>query len=753
MSTDEEESLHFQVDAALLFELGEQLVARPAVALAELIKNGYDADARKITITFDQVSKPGGTIIVRDDGNGMTFEVLRDHWMRIATNNKVANPISPRYHRVRTGAKGVGRFATRKLAQRLILTTTAQREDGLWEKTVAEFDWDKFKPGMDLHSVALSYRRETSPDEINTGTTLVMHPVRDVWEEETVREVQTDLASLTPPFRNALRPEDVDPSDSDMDPGCAILIEAPEYPDLEGEVSEQFLSAAVAKLTAKVKPDGSPLYTLRFRGDETDFTFEPEELVPDLIGATAEIHWFPYRGGTYEDRSYVKRLSKDFGGVKVYLDGYRIFPYGDPGDDWLNLDYDKGRRITKAEALFDKLFPEVARRGMLDLPGNNNVVGGVFVSRLSNPEIRPTIGRERVLDNKAYGQMQRLARLGIDWMILQNKQHELDQKRAERDRRRGQQQEHTPDEARDQTGKEIVSTDTEMPAQTASTVVREAVETVKQELTRLNTPEQITPIVKQLEEMQRLVEEREAEEIDKVSMVRVLASAGTAIAIFVHQTRAVIDGFHRLTGALNHDSWWFERDHIQSQMRTWTRVMEAQATQLGLLFGKEARKRRRRLFLRPIVEESFAPLRYYCEEQGIDLSNSVPEELRTPPMFEAELHALLLNTLSNAIKAVKAQPTRRVEARARYEGRYLLFELRDTGPGVPMERREKIFEPFETTSEPDPVLGVGTGLGLSIVRDIVISHRGSARFIDTEEPWKTCIQLAIPSGVDDENVH
>lgn len=750
MSTDERESLHFQVDAALLFELGEQLVARPAVALAELIKNGYDADAKKITITFDRVSQPGGTIIVEDDGDGMTYEVLRTSWMRIATNNKVANPISPKYGRVRTGAKGVGRFATRKMAQRLILTTVAQVSPGQWEKTVAEFDWDKFRPGMDLQSIAMSYQRETFSDEITTGTTLVLHPVRNAWDEAAVSEVQQDLASLTPPFRNVLRPEDIRPDDDSMDPGCAIQIVAPEFPDLEGEVSEEFLSAAVGKFTVEVMADGSPRYTLRFRDEETTFTFQPEVRLPDLIGATAVVYWYPFRGGAFEGVPSVRRRAKSFGGIKVYLDNYRIFPYGDPGDDWLKLDYDKGRRVTTAEALLSKFLPEVASRGMLSLPGNMNVVGGVFVSRVRNPEIRPTIGRERVLENDAFVQMRRLVRLGIDWMVLQDQQHQLDQQRAEQQRRREQETEQAKDRHSDQPAREVSATaEDDKPVQTTSTVVKVAVELVKEELGRLSTPEKTTPIVQQLEEMQRQVEEREAEQIDKVSMVRVLASAGTAIAIFIHQIRAVIDGFHRLTAALDHDSWWLERDHIRSQMRAWTQVMEAQAAQLGLLLGKDARKRRRKLFLRPIVEEAFAPLRHYCQEQGIELVNSVPENLRTPSLFEAELHALLLNTLTNAIKAVKTQPIRRIEAVASYVGRHLLFELRDTGSGVPVERREKVFQPFETTSESDPVLGVGTGLGLAIVRDIVMSHRGTARFIDVEEPWKTCIQLAIPMGVDD----
>lgn len=101
-------NLSFDVDAALLVELGERLVARRSVALAELIKNAYDADATEVTITFSEIRGPKGEIIVTDNGSGMTLQALKRGWMRIATTDALENAHSLAFGRPKTGAKGVG---------------------------------------------------------------------------------------------------------------------------------------------------------------------------------------------------------------------------------------------------------------------------------------------------------------------------------------------------------------------------------------------------------------------------------------------------------------------------------------------------------------------------------------------------------------------------------------------------------------------------------------------------------------------
>ncbi|MEW6048157.1 MAG: ATP-binding protein, partial [Bacillota bacterium] len=302
----------FEVDAALVVELGEKLVARKSVALAELIKNAYDADATEVVVTFDRVCKPEGSITVEDNGVGMTFETLRRTWMRIATDQKLRNPYSPRYRRPTTGAKGVGRFAAARLSQELILQSVAQVDEVTWEQVTVRFDWSQYRPGADLRQVEHHYEVRRSNTPLPTGVKLMLQRLRDTWAESDFREVMDDLLYLTPPY-------------SAPEPGFSVRFVAPEFPEYEGRLSDKFLEAATAKLRGRVSENGTPVYTLTFRDEKRTLSFEaPETRFPALVGAECIVHLFLFerrelgsgiRVGTAAD------VGRRHGGVRIYLDG------------------------------------------------------------------------------------------------------------------------------------------------------------------------------------------------------------------------------------------------------------------------------------------------------------------------------------------------------------------------------------------------------------------------------------------------
>ena len=134
----------FTVDNSIIEELGERLVAKPSIALAELIKNSYDADATEVTVKFIRTGKTSGQIVVEDNGTGMDEDELINSWMRIGTIAKRRRPRSKKYKRTRAGSKGVGRFACQALSNRLVIETVSGTTR-VKKKATMVFNWKLFK--------------------------------------------------------------------------------------------------------------------------------------------------------------------------------------------------------------------------------------------------------------------------------------------------------------------------------------------------------------------------------------------------------------------------------------------------------------------------------------------------------------------------------------------------------------------------------------------------------------------------------
>ena len=726
-------NFQFEIDASLLFQLGEQLVARRSVALAELIKNAYDADATKVTVLLKNVTQPNGTIIVEDNGTGMTFEAIREHWMRIATGDKARNPISPVYGRPRTGDKGIGRFAARRLANKLILYSVARREDGIKERITVTFDWKgRFKAGQTLTEIPVTYDRTTVEESKTTGVMLYLEDVREVWNEEDIAELQKDLLSLTSPFPE----EDIEKDKSTItasevgyqpDPGFKIDLEIPEFLKYEGELGELFLAAAWGELTGYVDNRGIPRYHLGIRELQEQLDFIPtDEEFKKLASARFRIHLFIYKSDYFDDFDFGVRdaqtLGREQGGVRIYLDGFRVFPYGDPDDDWLRLNERRARRTERlviTEQLL-KIEKTIDGRPWLLTPGNNQVFGAVEISRLKQPGIEINVSRERLVENEAFDQLRRFVQLGVYWMTLQYA-------RATAEERAKRRQEKPP---------------------SVPEIIGQALDKVRisEELSHETRHE----IIQRLEYAKERVQIEQEEHISELSMLRILSSTGTTISMIDHQLRAVLDGIRAIRIELSKlrpyisPEMQSKFDTILDQIQGWHNTATQQVSPLGVLLGKETRVRRRRLALREIVDKVTTPLSQYMDDFGIEFNNEVPAYLRTPPIFEAELYAVLLHIFTNALKAVRSTTSREIAVKANRDDDGVRIFMLDTGRGIKKERREKVFKPFETDSTPDPILGIGTGLGLKIVRDILETYGGTARFIDVEAPWHTCIEVTLP---------
>lgn len=109
--------------AGVIDRLGQELVARQETAVSELVKNAYDADAENVSLKFYDSKDIGGTLIIEDDGQGMSRDELINGFMRVSSTSKIHQPKSPVFNRQRAGQKGIGRFSVQRLGRKLTIIT------------------------------------------------------------------------------------------------------------------------------------------------------------------------------------------------------------------------------------------------------------------------------------------------------------------------------------------------------------------------------------------------------------------------------------------------------------------------------------------------------------------------------------------------------------------------------------------------------------------------------------------------------
>lgn len=537
-NTAQSGKLKFSVDTSLLFELGERLVTKPSIALAELVKNAYDADATRVNVIFDKVSELGGMMIIEDNGHGMTFEQIQDYWMRIATRGKRVRPVSSIYCRSLTGAKGIGRLAARRLGTRLTLQSIAERADGdilLKENVTVDFDWGgDFSSGQDLVDVPVSYRRTIVPPDTQTGVTLLIEGVRDAWTKKEVDHFRRDLLSVQSPFPDITDQTKQTRGDNcQPDPGFSfelIIDGSEELKELSGKLGDAFLETAWAKLEGKIDAKGIAHYDINIQQKvkEQDSLIDTTNVYPDLKGVNFRVYYFVYRPDFYVGSSWrtqdASKKGRQEGGVRIYLDGFRVFPYGDPGDDWLRLDeygaknINLGTHINPSAVIKELAKPLV--RPWLNIPKNNQLFGAVAISQVEHPDIQMNVTRERLIETAAFNNLQQFIQNGVYWATIKYAAFLAEESASQK-----KEQEKEQAQSKEQT-------------QTALSTI-EGVKIVLANQAEIPESRRVA-LLESLNRASEQIKRAEEERISEISMLRVLASAGTTLLLMNHQLQAFV---------------------------------------------------------------------------------------------------------------------------------------------------------------------------------------------------------------------
>lgn len=721
-------AVRFSIDARHIHRLGFELVGRQETALGELIKNAYDADATTVAIVFADYTSAGGNLTISDDGSGMTESIIRNAWMKLSTSEKERAPISERYQRSRAGRKGIGRFAVERLGSTLTLSSRVAGEP---QGVRVTFNWDEsLKPDLDIALVAFSIERFEKPID-DHGTTLEIGSLRDGWKDKQLEQVWKAVILLQPPFkppRTYRGQSSMADGAAEPDPGFSVVINGKSSDKVRAEFSlnKTFLEHRTARITGSVDEDGYGKATITSTKLDVEDSVTLERRFLALGPLSFEADYFIFSSELISGFSVrtASELGAEYGGIRIYRDGFRVLPYGESRDDWLELAYDTGRR--------NLLIPA----------SNNNFFGQVELSSSENPLLEETSSREGLIENEAFSELAAFVRSSLEWAAQRvASARERKVKGSQKDfKSRGRK---ASDEVRGLLETIKQSTATVGGQGNAVSVPTAALEMVVDEVERV------------VEELEEEKEQSEKAHLHYEEMLRILASLGTSISVFSHEIRGALNGF---SGALLRLQRLAERHGFADEAAS--PLADASGSQGRLkdlasyvmsLVAHTANREKTEVPLQSEIQAFINQFKQYLNTHEVEFEIAVtPPYLRTAPIHQSEIHSVLFNFLTNSIKAMlRANPEKRkIRISAEREGKFVRICFQDTGDGIPEAIADRVFDPFFTTHQygDDGLAGPGSGLGLKIVHDIASANEGDVRLAPPDNGYNCRFDFYIPAS-------
>ena len=679
--------------ARLLNSIGAELISSEIVAVIELVRNSYDADARNVEVAFAGIAGEGEvTLELRDDGHGMTRPILLGPWMEPATDWKSANAQtdlggerSPGGRR-RLGSKGVGRFASQRLGEHLELTT---KHDSSADELVATFDWSELqRPDRYLDQLRIPWW-EQAPTTVKThGTVLRVTELRDSWDATRFERLRVALSRLVGPgleaeeFRihlsvEGLR-EEIRPL---IDRSQAMYL-------LSGEVQEGGLAQITYRdllgneehwerrvnWPAEVAEAAGPF---RFRLGAWDLDREPL------------LHYLKVTESPLGLRDF-RRSLRDHSGVSLYRDGFRILPYGESDNDWLRLDR---RRINNPTMRLS----------------NNQVLGAIELGADQNPALRDQTNREGLVTNGAY---EHLRDIVVELTgYLENRRYVARRSAQEQWRSEG----------------------TRLPELGGG-----ADKHIKALIRELNTGKATNAGT----ELQAALDERQQNFNDTLRLYAGLATTGQAVGLIFEQLRHAVRQMESEIKVLRSDLQWdiseFDEPTLSDVRWRADRVGEVCGDMIARMEKLDplARVRRgRRLRRTPLDHCTCVVLEAYAD---LFAESAVQPEFEGDQWLELSTNADVVQQaiaciLSNALDAVTLLPKgRRIRIRYHAEG----ITVGNNGPPIPKRVLPLIFEPHFTTREN------AAGYGLTLARQLIEGINGRLTATTSGEWTEFRLQLA-----------
>lgn len=760
LSKEDTSSVRFSVDADHINRLGIELVARQETALAEIIKNSYDADATSVVLTFKEGTGNKQSLIVLDNGLGMSRQELIDGFMRISTSEKKHNPNSKLYGRLRAGKKGIGRFAAQRLGSKLTVITKRKEDQNYLVVTI---DWDQFISDQDLITVSNVVKEHSDIDyELeDSGTVLVIEGLREQWTKAKIERSYRYASDLLAPFPVSLqKSKNETSSDESMllpDPGFEAVFKKQNI-NLEPEIivgaEDIYLDHAYAVITGKIDSEGNASWRVKSKRIDLDSGWRNYKITSykeylDLQSNVSEsvlfntlrnVSFTAYYFIPKTDNHVPKNLTsvinetlREHGGIRVYRNGFRVLPYGERYDDWLRLDWMVRNRV---------ILPPI---------GNNNFFGTVEITPATQGEFQEVASREGLINNDSFFELKDFVASSIMSAVVEiNFARKVKVFASQAGYEPTAKTEKLTDSEKEEFVKDKIN---QWKDQTSGASDNDESDSTSSSTDSPKT-ENIGINKDEFEEFAKIA----LELVDKSEVYRVLAGLGLAMAEFTHEVR-----FNLADLVLAVNNFKSELDskgqNNLSDIETGIDRLRSFTTFFEDSFQSLANKELQVLDLRAVVNDFINTLKASSiSGTGIELTASFNGyEFFTKPSHRSNIDSILVNLYSNAKKAIyRKSPSGKVNITLNESMDFIELLFSDTGDGIASDNKEKIFHPFFTTNTQNALNGsetsqmLGMGLGLSIVGEIVSGLNGEIELAEPESGFSTTFKITLPKAEDED---
>jgi len=709
---NQSKKLQIRPYARLLTMLGEQLIKNERIALIELIKNSYDADADWVKVTFQDFGsnyqiKSDSKIIIEDNGVGMNLEVVEKHWLNPATPKKKRRKKkkdTTTKGRIIQGEKGIGRFSILKLGRKIdiITRTSTDRKEHFIEYDFSSYDDDFLTENgedKDLfiddlqvlltsrepkriikEKVLLGTLKKERPEH---GTIIEISNLKGTWTEKKVELVYRDLTKLESIFSKK--------EHGDFE---VCIYKDNDHQNFHEDYLEKLNLLLSDRSVIKIENGyfNANKLEYQFRINNIEQTISLTD--PSVTGLKVFKDRFGNAGCVLKDRAvecgsfefgfYVfdfsaqapakykldpedKKILRDHR-IYLYRDNIRVYPYGESDDDWLRIDVYRGT-ISAGHFL-----------------SNDQVVGFVNISQKNNPKLKDKTNREGLIDEGSATE---------DFItILQAFLAYIRQKPYARYRK----------DIENKKDQDIFKTE---QIQKDFNELKSVVGDNKKALNILAKAE------KEYKAERRYLTQR-AETTEELAGVGLsVETASHDIMGIMGKVFANLDGLiHDLMASCDEIDCEELLKELQS-IRGGMSFIEAQLKDIQLLF-KSSKQRRKRIRMKDIVEKVERIYRRLLKKESIILSINTTDSPLFAKTTDAVLLQLLLNLFDNAVYWLSqtSQSEKKIEILLDGNRGRMIFS--DNGPGIDKEDVPYIFEPFYSGKGDE-----GRGLGLYIARQLL----------------------------------